>query len=197
MSEKKREILEAAKKLFNSQGYAKTSVDDISAAIGMRKSSLYYYFKNKEDIFIQASEDEWRRQFESFRNEANKQSSPEDKLITYIKTSLKYYEKIVVEKGVPIRAMVETRNLYRSFIDSINQGSIKFYAKCILEGQEAGDFKACDAENVSKTISLIKFSIQFDQLAMYLDKSPTIDDWNAITELIINATNLILNGIKK
>ncbi|WP_109829982.1 TetR/AcrR family transcriptional regulator [Reichenbachiella versicolor] len=196
MPDKKQEILEAAKQLFNTQGYSKTSVDDISAAIGMRKSSLYYYFKNKEDIFVQSSENEWRRIFSEFRAEANKSKDPETKLITYIRQSLDYYEQLVIENEIPIKAFIETRNMYRSFIDDINQGSIDFYANCIQEGQTMGIFKACNTKYVANTLSLIKFSIQFDQLSIYMEKPPELEDWHRIRDLVIDATQLIISGIK-
>ena len=195
-ADKREQILEAAKALFSRQGYAKTSVDDISNAIGMRKSSLYYYFKNKEDIFMCSFKNEWKSQFAGFRSEANKCSNPEEKLITYIGKSLDYYETVVIEHRIPIRSLIETRNLYRKFVDEINQGSIDFYAKCIEQGQQEGIFKSCDIDNVANTLSLIKFSIQYDQLSIYMDETPTFEDWQEIRDQIINATQLIINGIK-
>ncbi len=37
-------------KLFKSQGYANTSVENIMQEVGIAKGSFYYYFKAKEDI---------------------------------------------------------------------------------------------------------------------------------------------------
>ncbi|MFA6152441.1 MAG: TetR/AcrR family transcriptional regulator [Chitinophagaceae bacterium] len=44
-------IIEAAQKLFQQFGLAKTTMEDIAKAIGKGKSSLYYYYATKEDIF--------------------------------------------------------------------------------------------------------------------------------------------------
>lgn len=44
-------ILEVARGLFAKYGYKKTTMEDIAQALGKGKSSLYYYFKNKEEIF--------------------------------------------------------------------------------------------------------------------------------------------------
>ena len=43
-------ILEVAVDLFIEQGYAGTSVRDISERLGMTKGSLYYHFASKEDV---------------------------------------------------------------------------------------------------------------------------------------------------
>jgi AcrR family transcriptional regulator len=44
-------ILEAARDLFARFGYKKTTMEDIAQILRKGKSSLYYYFENKEEIF--------------------------------------------------------------------------------------------------------------------------------------------------
>ncbi len=44
-------IVKVASSIFSKFGYKKTSMDDIAREFGMGKSSLYYYFESKEDIF--------------------------------------------------------------------------------------------------------------------------------------------------
>jgi AcrR family transcriptional regulator len=44
------EILKSAASAFRTRGYHATSVDDIAQTLRMTKGSLYYYFKNKEEI---------------------------------------------------------------------------------------------------------------------------------------------------
>lgn len=48
----KKRILEVAEKLFSASGFDATSMDDIAIKARVNKASLYYYFKNKEDIVI-------------------------------------------------------------------------------------------------------------------------------------------------
>lgn len=45
------EILNGARELFERFGFKKTTMEDIARQIGKSKSSLYYYFKTKEEIF--------------------------------------------------------------------------------------------------------------------------------------------------
>jgi AcrR family transcriptional regulator len=52
--EPKREaILESAAKLFDGRRFDEVKLDDIAAAAGVGKGTLYLYFKNKEDLFAQ------------------------------------------------------------------------------------------------------------------------------------------------
>lgn len=59
----KEQILEAALELFSKRGYADSSIRDICKVVGIKESSLYYHFENKQAIleeleqrFIQKSE---------------------------------------------------------------------------------------------------------------------------------------------
>lgn len=40
-----------ALKLFNERGYFETTTRDIASEVGIKSSSLYFYFKSKEEIF--------------------------------------------------------------------------------------------------------------------------------------------------
>lgn len=46
------EILEAAKRSFAKTGYHGTSMDDIVAESGLSKGTLYWYFDNKQALFM-------------------------------------------------------------------------------------------------------------------------------------------------
>jgi AcrR family transcriptional regulator len=46
------EILKSAAAAFRQLGYHGATVEQIAAALHMKKGNLYYYFKNKEEIFF-------------------------------------------------------------------------------------------------------------------------------------------------
>lgn len=45
------QIVEVAKQVFLDKGYAKTSMRDIAAGVGIGVSNIYNYFKGKDDLF--------------------------------------------------------------------------------------------------------------------------------------------------
>ncbi len=51
MNKTKRKIFEASMKLFAEKGYEATSVEEITATVGVAKGTLYYHFSSKEEIF--------------------------------------------------------------------------------------------------------------------------------------------------
>ena len=51
MNKTKRKIFEISMKLFAEKGYDATSIEDITATVGVAKGTLYYHFSSKEEIF--------------------------------------------------------------------------------------------------------------------------------------------------
>lgn len=47
-------IVNAATRLFSEKGYAQTTMSDIARAAGLQQSSLYYWFRNKEQLLGEA-----------------------------------------------------------------------------------------------------------------------------------------------
>ncbi|MEJ2459104.1 MAG: TetR/AcrR family transcriptional regulator, partial [Novosphingobium sp.] len=47
-------VLREATRAFNLQGYHGTSLDDVAKTLGVTKPALYYYFKNKQEILLEA-----------------------------------------------------------------------------------------------------------------------------------------------
>lgn len=44
-------VLNAAEEVFQRHGFDKTTLDDLGREAGMNKTSLYYYYRNKDEIF--------------------------------------------------------------------------------------------------------------------------------------------------
>jgi len=50
---KREAVLRAAAQAFNENGFHATSLDDIAEHLGVTKPTLYYYFKNKDEILFE------------------------------------------------------------------------------------------------------------------------------------------------
>ncbi|MFP7298137.1 TetR/AcrR family transcriptional regulator [Neobacillus niacini] len=53
MAKKKQEILRSAAAVLVEKGYQGTTMEEIAAKLLMTKGSMYYYFKNKDDLLYQ------------------------------------------------------------------------------------------------------------------------------------------------
>ena len=77
-------IIDAARELFAKFGYKKTTMEDIAMVLRKGKSSLYYYFKNKEDIFQAVLETEEGMLFSGLEKVVKSEAKPKDKFVQYV-----------------------------------------------------------------------------------------------------------------
>jgi AcrR family transcriptional regulator len=87
-------IILSAGKIFSHYGFKKTTMNEIARALKMGKSSIYYYFESKEDIF----EAVVRHEANILRNELTTAikavESPVDKMKNYVFVRMKSFEKL-------------------------------------------------------------------------------------------------------
>ena len=90
----KKRVIIAAGQIFSRYGFRKTTMDEIADALKMGKSSIYYYFKGKEEIF----EAVILYEAETLRTELSKAiklvDSPAGKLRSYVFVRMKAFEKL-------------------------------------------------------------------------------------------------------
>ena len=77
-------IVEVARKIFTSYGFRKTTMESIANAAEMGKSSIYYYFKSKDQIFRAVVEKEASELKLELDKTIKQDDTPIDKLKTYI-----------------------------------------------------------------------------------------------------------------
>lgn len=53
LNARRREILEAARKVFDASGYEATTIDAVALTAGMSKGNIYNYFASKQELFKQ------------------------------------------------------------------------------------------------------------------------------------------------
>src|SRR5882672_2009174 len=67
---RKEAILQQARHMFATKGFAETSMDDIARANQMQKASLYHYFKSKQQILQEMIDLEGERWTAQLRDSA-------------------------------------------------------------------------------------------------------------------------------
>src|SRR5688500_4971898 len=74
-------ILEAAYRLFRRHGYGRVSMDEIAAATGVTKRSLYYHFESKDQLLSAVLEDQHQLALAAFRTFGDKLAGSPDAII--------------------------------------------------------------------------------------------------------------------
>jgi TetR/AcrR family transcriptional regulator len=77
---RRNQILDAARKLLFSQGLEKISISKISKEAQLGVGTIYFYYKNKEEIFIALQEEGLGFLFSAIQQIQGKQLTPAEKL---------------------------------------------------------------------------------------------------------------------
>ncbi|PSR55508.1 TetR/AcrR family transcriptional regulator [Adhaeribacter arboris] len=78
-------IIEKTAPIFNTKGYAGTSIADITDATGLTKGSIYGNFENKDEVAVAAFEFNLAQVQRIIHSEIEKQTSAKDKLLVYVR----------------------------------------------------------------------------------------------------------------
>lgn len=98
-------IVESSRQLFVRFGFKKTTMDDIAGAMHKGKSYLYYYFKNKEDIFSAVIELESKLLFSKLKEIVKSEIKASQKLHDYVITRMETISELqnyqnVLKEGI-------------------------------------------------------------------------------------------------
>jgi len=83
--------LERALETFWNLGYSRTSLDDLSAAMGMNRPSVYAAFGNKQALYLKALDAYWGRSLDAMRALLSKDEPLATALMRVYDTALTYY----------------------------------------------------------------------------------------------------------
>src|ERR1700753_2710331 len=83
-----RDIIDTARTLFKKTGFKKTTMGDIARGLGRAKSSLYYYYPSKEDIFEAVLHSEMNELTNQIHQAIRGATSSKEKLIIYCRCRL-------------------------------------------------------------------------------------------------------------
>jgi AcrR family transcriptional regulator len=183
-------IVNAASDIFSKYGYKKTTMDDIALALGKGKSSIYYYFRNKEEIFQAVLEQEVILLKSKLQKAVNRKKHHKGKLKAYIITRMKGFESM-------INFYNAVKNEYLSqfeFIERIrykyDQEEIAFVQGILEEGVEKGDFNIEDPYLASVAIVT---SMKGFEIPLYITGKKGQD----IEQLVDKLLKMLFSGILK
>ena len=153
----RKHIVTKALGLFICKSYKAATIADLEVATGMTKGAFYHYFKSKEDIYMAVVESELDMLSDMMKRVAEKNISPDEKMIEMIYTRLDAVKEVVFRNGT-LRA-----NFFRD-IWRVEKVRKRFDAKEILlfkdvlrEGVEKGVFRIDD---IDMTAELVHYCVK-------------------------------------
>jgi AcrR family transcriptional regulator len=93
--EKAESILNTAKKMFARYGLRKTSMDEMAGMARVAKATIYTYFGNKDQVYLEVLRREANEIVEKVSFSVAQEVSPDDKLVTFARAKFRHMRKAV------------------------------------------------------------------------------------------------------
>ena len=188
MNKTKRKIFETSMKLFAEKGYDATSIEDITATVGVAKGTLYYHFSSKEEIFNFLIEEGIKLLQNSIDIKTSKLDNYIDKLKAIILIQIKIVNKyenfitILLSQfyGKEARNQMCQKFVYE-YIDKIE--------KIVEEGMKVGEIKKGNIKVIASEI----YGLIASTLLYKMKSKEEIE----IIRLYKEFENTIIEGIKE
>ena len=188
MNKTKRKIFETSMKLFAEKGYDATSIEEITATVGVAKGTLYYHFSSKEEIFNFLVEEGVKLLKNSIEIKTQKLEKTMDKLkaiiLIEIKVMLKYEDFMTILLS-QIWGKEPRNNICKKYVFEYEQ----IIEQIVKEGIEKGEIIGADSEIIATEI----FGVIWSSLAYKLKLGNKMD----IKQLYVEYEKTILRGLQK
>jgi AcrR family transcriptional regulator len=185
----KDQILNVARQIFSKFGFQKTTVDEIAKAAHKAKGSVYYYFKNKEDLFQSVVE----KEFQTLRTELIKAidsgENAKQKLTNYIVVRMKTLNELSNIYDVLKNDYLN----YLSFIEHIREKydneEIVLVKSILTSGVISEEF---DIEDEEQTAYAIVTALKGLEIPLFLNNK-----YNELETRLEFMIKILIRGIEK
>lgn len=143
-------IYKAALKVFAEYGYKKTTIEDIAAELGTAKSSLYFYIKDKRDLYDKAVAYGFRHWQNKVRDAIAAEADVEKRFIVMAHKAYEYlaedrhFRKILM-RDPSLFPLHPSQDPY----SDINRDSIAMLTAILERGVKEGRFRPIDVTAVA------------------------------------------------
>ncbi|WP_233145504.1 TetR/AcrR family transcriptional regulator [Labilibacter marinus] len=183
-------ILEAAQSLFAKFGYKKTTMEDIALELHKGKSSLYYYFKNKEEIFQAVIDKEQGELISNLKIVVESTKNPQDKLNEYVLVRM----KTISEQDNYFKALTDERfggiEFVKAVKESMEKAEVDMIETIINEGVSADVFQI---KNIHMGAVAIALALKGLEIPMF----QAANKFEGMEEQVQNILNILFFGLIK
>jgi len=149
-AERRRDILDAAARLFHHYGHAKTTIADIAREAGVAVGTVYLDFASKEDIVEELSSNKYVRVLEAMRHAARRSGHSFTARLTAVLVARTSTFVLLQSEGAHARELVHckadgVRLAHAGFLDD-ERG---FLRQLLEDALEAGEIAPLDARRTA------------------------------------------------
>jgi AcrR family transcriptional regulator len=187
-------IIETAQKWFGMYGIEKTSMRDIADDLKLSKASLYYYFPDKESLYIAVVEKEQNLFLSLISANITNGKDPVDLLHDYSVKRLSYFRSLLNLSRLRLETFSELKPLIRKTRTAFREKEKDLLLKIFEMGISKGVFSIPDPDNYASlfldVLKGLRVSVVDDKKTMLIEQDEyekLLEKTNTFTEIFIKA----------
>jgi AcrR family transcriptional regulator len=162
-------ILQAAERVFQKWGLNKTTMEDIAREAEKGKSTLYYYYKSKEEIFDAVAITEINYILSKAREATNTVSTAKEKIKKYIVVSINELKKYSILYGIVRREIKGDQKIIDKLLKLIQQKQEMYVKEMLSIGIQKKEFHFIDESEIDTAVKAIVGIIHALELYLLLE----------------------------
>jgi AcrR family transcriptional regulator len=178
-------IINAAREVFARHGFRKTTMDDIAQAARKGKSSLYHYFKSKDDVFRAVVEKEANILEREMERSLEKEDTPQAKLMTYTVKRMEILNRVANFYSAFQDDYLENYGFIQKLRKKSDEWEFSTIKKILQEGVDKKLFNIKDLELSAYAIVVTMKGLEY-HWAMQKDTSKLKSGINGLFEILFN-----------
>ena len=144
----KEHIINSSVAVFKKLGFDKVTMDDIAKAAKKGRSTLYYYFKNKHEVFEQVAEMEYLSIIEPAKAKIEKSNTIEENLRLYNEIKLKSLINKTQEYTFLLEDIKQNFNLAHSLFMKLRHIENRIFQETLTWAIEKKEIAPINQENM-------------------------------------------------
>lgn len=150
-------LVDVARQLFAKKGLESTTMNDIAIASGKGRRTLYTYFNNKEELYLAVIMAELERLSQKMAEVADKDLSPEDKLVEIIYAHLNLIKEAVSRNGNLRAEFFRDIWMVEKVRKNFDIAEIKLFVRVLEEGIATDNF---NIDNISLVAEIMHYCVK-------------------------------------
>jgi AcrR family transcriptional regulator len=154
-------IIRAAQSVFEKIGPEKTTLEDLGRAAGMNKTSLYYYFNNKEELYAELVLIQYTAFLQTLKKKMNKKNSLKSSFRVYLSEKGSISEAFKILHRTRYLSVFAASEPVSKVLGKIKKQEITFLKEMLNQAVKAEELKK-DADKLASALYTVSeaFSVK-------------------------------------
>lgn len=196
-SGKREMILERATEIFSRSGYEKTTLENIGESCGLNKASLYYYFRNKEEIYVQVILMEATSFIQKLQGELATIEGTKNRVHHYLLSRIQQYAERLNLSKLSLESVQKVEPIFQELFQKVKNDEIVFLQRILDDGMAQGDIQPVESAALAEALFVISDALKHERMLEEKPYPTHLYNYTKVEQQLSLMIRLLFEGIAR